>query len=134
MDYYQTLLRGFAWGYVMFPVLWFALWCVVWLSAKAKGDWDDLRARQKAQVEAVAANPDRVARLRLSVTGMTFLAIVVVVSLFGLIQFFSPRSTSTLHDGWWWGLVSGMVTFRVGQLVLLWRAVRRSMARRQATA
>ena len=133
MDY-KALLRGFAWGYVMFPAMWCALWSVVWLSAKAKGDWDDLQERQKAQVEAVASDPDRVARLRTNVAGMTVLAVVVVVSLFGLVQFLSSHSASTLHDGLWWGLVSGMVTFRVGQLMLLWRAVQRSMAQRQATA
>jgi len=131
MDYYQTLLRGFAWGYVMFPVMWCALWCVVRLSAEAQGGWGDVQERQKAQVEAVASDPDRVARLRTNVAAKTGLAVLVVGSLFGLVQFLSPHSTSTLHDGWWWGLISGMVTFRAGQLMLLWRAVQRHLAQQR---
>ena len=129
MDY-QAVVRGFAWGFLTFPVL----WGVIWLLARANGNWRVMRERHYARVDQVAADPGRVARLPMDMAGSMLLAIGTIVLLVVLIQFTSGQSKSPLHDGWAGGLVSGMVTFRVAQLALFWRAVRRRMLERQASA
>src|SRR5215468_12044497 len=129
MDY-QMLLRGFAWGFFTFPVL----WGVIWLIARANGNWGAMRERHNARVEQVASDPRRVARLPADLGGSMLMALGTIVLVFILVQFTSSQTKSPLHDGWGWGLVSGMVSFRVGQLALFWRAVRKRMAQRQTAA
>jgi len=127
---YQALLRGFAWGFLTFPVL----WSVIWLIANVNGNWGAMRERHHARVDQAASDPRRVARLPVDMAGSMVIALGTIVLLFVLVQFTSPHSTSPLHDGWACGLVSGMVTFRVAQVALFLRAVRKRVAQRQATA